>query len=51
MRRRIPGKSFFARKAHALKGGPREPDKRAQRRRKRKADRSEERDADRGESG
>lgn len=49
MRRRIPGRSLFARKAHFLKAGPHEPGRRALHKRRRKIDRREERQADRGD--
>ncbi|MCE5324191.1 hypothetical protein LLG46_12880 [bacterium] len=48
MRRRIPGKSFFAQKAHFLKAGPHEPDKKAMHKRRRKIERQQERHAERG---
>jgi len=49
MRRRIPGKSLFAQKAHFLKGGPQELTKEARSRKRRKADRMQERRIERGE--
>ncbi|MCL5103550.1 MAG: hypothetical protein M1133_05475 [Armatimonadetes bacterium] len=50
MRRRIPGKSLFASKAHFLKAGPHELGKRAGAKRRRKANRLQERRAERGET-
>ncbi|MCE5314656.1 MAG: hypothetical protein ABFD49_10310 [Armatimonadota bacterium] len=48
MRRRIPGKSIFAQKAHFLKAGPHESDKKSQHKRRRKIERQQERQAERG---
>ena len=49
MRRRIPGRSLFAQKAHFLKAGPHELEKRAQHKRRRKIERRQERRAERGD--
>lgn len=49
MMRRIPGKSLFAAKAHFLKAGPHDADKRAKSRRRRKLFKAEERRAERGD--
>ncbi|MEN6356888.1 MAG: hypothetical protein ABFD83_07360 [Armatimonadota bacterium] len=51
MRRRIPGKSLFAQKAHFLKAGPHELGKKAQHKRRRKTERRQERRAERGDLG
>ena len=48
-RRRIPGKSLFAQKAHFRKAGAHEPLERARRKRRRKQDKLDERRADRGD--
>ena len=50
MRRKIPGKSLFASKAHFLKAGPHEPGKHANAKRRRKGNRLQERRAEMGDA-
>lgn len=48
-RKKIPGRSLFAARAHFLKGGPMEVSKAAKSRRKRRQNRDEERRVEKGE--
>jgi len=48
-RKKLPGQSIFARRAHFLKGGPMELGKTARSKRRRKSDHQQERRVERGE--